>query len=105
MSAANQQKVFFDTNLWIYLYSGNEPIKEVKIRQLVTQRFSDIVISSQVLGEMYNVLTRKKLKPEDETQLIIQEQAKNFETVSITKETVLKALEIINKYKFPIGTA
>ena len=100
MSVTNQQKVFLDTNLWVYLYSGNEPIKEAKINALVTQKFPNIVMSAQVLGEIYNVLSRKKLKPIDEIQLIIREQSNSFEIVSVTKEIVLKAFEIINKYKF-----
>lgn len=53
-------KVFFDTNLWIYLYS--EDAKAVVVEALLAEQFDRITISTQVLGECFVVLTRKKNK-------------------------------------------
>ena len=57
-----QDKVFFDTNLWVYLFlssSNNEDIaKKDKIKDLLKD-YPDIVISNQVLNEISNVLLRK----------------------------------------------
>jgi hypothetical protein len=49
-----------DTNLWIYLYS--DKVKGRKVKQLVDERFESIVVSTQVLGELFHVLTKKGLK-------------------------------------------
>ena len=51
-------KVFLDTNLWIYLYS--DKVKGRKVKQLVDERFESIVVSTQVLGELFHVLTKNR---------------------------------------------
>jgi predicted nucleic acid-binding protein len=56
-------KIFIDTNLWIYLYAdASDREKTQKISGLIDKNFDDINISTQVLGEVFNVLTKKALK-------------------------------------------
>lgn len=50
-----KNKVLLDTNLWVYLYSQNSPNKSVKVRELVNNNFTSIIVSTQILGEFYNV--------------------------------------------------
>ncbi len=54
-------KILLDTNLWVYFYAKNPPEKYNQVRQIVTNKFEEIVISTQILGELYNVLTRKNM--------------------------------------------
>jgi len=55
-----KDEVFVDSNLWIYLYSEGE--KSAIIFKVINQHFDHIIVSTQLLGECFNVLTKKKLK-------------------------------------------
>jgi predicted nucleic acid-binding protein len=85
-------KVFLDTNLWIYLYS--DKVKGRKIKQLVTDRFEDIVVSTQVLGELFHVLTKKWLKDKKEAKEIVSEIAGHFQVAAISLPTVNHTLTL-----------
>ncbi len=50
-------KVFFDSNILIYSYSNSEPNKQLIARQLTIE--SNSTISTQVLQELTNTVTRK----------------------------------------------
>ncbi len=53
---------FFDTNVLVYLFDRVEPLKQALAQALVTEHMSarDLVLSTQVLQELYVTLTRKK---------------------------------------------
>ncbi|MEH2239931.1 PIN domain-containing protein [Nostoc sp.] len=53
--------IFLDTNLWIYLYAKNPPEKYQQVAEIIKNNSSLLLISTQVLGELFHVLTRKKL--------------------------------------------
>jgi predicted nucleic acid-binding protein len=95
-----KDKVLLDTNIWVYLYAKNPPDKSVKVRELVNNNFTSIIISTQILGELYNVLTKKKLKPKDEAKQIILEMVTNFTIVEIDVLKVMTALEINSTYGY-----
>lgn len=95
-----KDKVLLDTNLWVYLYSQNSQNKSVKVRELVNNNFTSIIISTQILGEFYNVMTKKKLKPKDEGKQIILEMVTNFTIVEIDVLKVITALDINSKYGY-----
>lgn len=64
-----RDKIFLDTNLLVYLYADDsDKEKSHIIRSLVDKRFEDIVISTQVLGEFFHVLTKKELKTKEEAR-------------------------------------
>jgi predicted nucleic acid-binding protein len=91
-------KIFLDTNLWVYLYSDSP--KRATIENLIDDQFDNIVISTQVLGECFNVLTRKKLKRVDEAISIINSIATEFEVMAIQKTTVIHGLKLHAHYHF-----
>ncbi len=93
-------KIFIDTNLWVYLYAKTPQEKYHKIRQIVTNQFEDILISTQTLGELYNVLTRKKLTTSAQAQAIVVEMATNLPVLAIDTPQVLQALNICTKYQY-----
>jgi predicted nucleic acid-binding protein len=45
-----KDKIFFDTNLWVYLYSDNE--KGRKVEKLIEENFESIILSAQIIGEL-----------------------------------------------------
>ena len=50
-------KTFLDTNIVVYLYSGDEPEKRAAALALIEQNHS--IVSTQVLSELANTLSRK----------------------------------------------
>ncbi len=56
-----RDKVFFDTNILVYMQSGMDPAKTKVSRQLFEHNSLDnlIVLSTQILQEFYVAMTRK----------------------------------------------
>ena len=52
---------FFDTNVLVYLFDRNDSVKQLRARELVAEhmRARDMVLSTQVLQELFVTLTRK----------------------------------------------
>lgn len=95
-----KDKVMVDTNVWVYLYAKNPEDKYLKAKKLVSDRFDSIMVSAQILGELYKVLTQKKLTTQDEAKQIIVEISTNFPVWAIDTVTVLNALEINSNYGY-----
>ncbi len=55
-------RVFIDTNVLVYLFDDSEPEKQDKARKRLAaeKRAGELVVSTQVLQELYNALTRGK---------------------------------------------
>ncbi len=53
---------FFDTNVLVYVFDRTEPLKQSQAQALVAEHMTarDMVLSTQVLQELYVTLTRKK---------------------------------------------
>lgn len=95
-----KDKLFLDTNIWVYLYSDST--KSAGATKLIEKHFDQVVISTQVLTELYNVLVKKKMKTNEEAQKIIIELNTNFKTSGISPDMVLHAVEIANTLLFSI---
>ncbi len=56
---------FFDTNILVFCTDTSDPRRQTQARQLVAQSSAkgEAVISTQVLIELFNVLTRKQKMP------------------------------------------
>lgn len=57
--------VFFDTNILVYCTNRTTPEKQTRARTLVAEKSTagEAVVSTQVLIELFNVLTRKQMMP------------------------------------------
>ncbi len=93
-------KVMFDTNLWVYLYAGNSHEKQSLIRTLLTNNFDAIVLSTQILGELYHVLTRKKLTSGTDARDTILEMVSTFPVLAVDSAKVILALDVQNRYGY-----
>jgi len=94
----NSKKAFIDSNVFIYLYSGTE-----KIKQQIAQEYVDVcdcVISTQVLNEFSNVCIRKFNKSVDEIKLAIEEIIDECTVLFIEIEDVSQALDFHKKYGY-----
>ena len=54
---------FIDTNVFVYLFDADSPIKQAKSRDLIGNETGNFVLSPQVLGEFYVTVTRKLARP------------------------------------------
>ncbi len=96
-------RVFLDTNLWIYFFTKKPYDKAQAVAKLVATHSADssLSVSTQVLGEIYHVLTRKTLYTKQECQEVIHDLDQAFSPIlSINTATVLKALETNDRYSF-----
>ncbi|APB35037.1 Putative nucleic-acid-binding protein, contains pin domain -N-term part [Gloeomargarita lithophora Alchichica-D10] len=53
--------VFLDTNLWVYFFAKDRLDKVKRVADVINTQLPSLIISTQVLGELYNVLTRKRI--------------------------------------------
>jgi len=72
----------------------------LKIRQIVADHMTAILISTQILGELYHVLTHKNFVPVSEAKDIILELIASFPVLEIDVLKVIQALEINSKYGY-----
>ncbi|MCC5667705.1 PIN domain-containing protein [Nostoc sp. CHAB 5784] len=92
--------IFIDTNLWIYLYAKNPPEKYYKVAEIIKNNSSLLLVSTQVLGELFHVLTRKKFTSRTHAITIISDIINTFPVQAINTTEVIQALEINTKYNY-----
>ncbi len=94
--------VFFDSNVLIYLFDRNEPEKQAKAMTRLSHavKHDHIVLSTHVLHEFVNVVTRK-LKPGltmSEASLRVQ-QFGQFEILGSNTASVQAAMSLAQQHK------
>lgn len=87
-------RVLLDTNIWVYLYSKEPKDKYEKADTLLFSHLDALVVSTQILGELYNVLIKKKLQTQAQAQEIISEIITGFYIHEATSAYVAKAVQI-----------
>lgn len=90
--------VFIDTNILVYSYSNSETKKQTVARKLITDNNS--FISTQVIQEFTNTITRKfKFTYQDAENAII-ECCQNNNLCINTEITIIHACKIAHQYRF-----
>ena len=92
----NADRVFIDTNVFIYIQRIDEPNK-TKISEK-TIDFFDCVASTQVLNEVCNVLTKKYPSSKEKVKRVLRSIQENCTIVTVTNDYPAKALELHAKY-------
>lgn len=92
-------KAFLDTNMVLYLYSSTEIGKKRIIEELLEQTLT-FHISTQVINEFINVMSKKKKLSIDVINLAIDELSTAFVILNINFSTIKLALSIANKNKY-----
>jgi len=101
-------KAFFDTNIFAYAFDRSNPEKKEKARTLISQWMpsGNMVISTQVLQELFVVLTRK-LKPGLSTSEA-EEVLKSLlplEIKIIDPEMIFQAIQILKEHNISFWDA
>jgi predicted nucleic acid-binding protein len=92
-------KIFFDTNLLVYLYSEDESEKQACVLSHIKE-YENNLVSTQVLNELSNTLHKKfKLDYGDIARVIVEIRA-NFEITTVQVQTIEYALKIAETYRY-----
>ena len=91
-------KIFLDTNILVYSYSNSEPQKQTVAINLIAD--NNTFISTQVLQELVNTVTRKfKLSYSDAINALNECCQNNILHIN-TSETISQACKIADRYRF-----
>jgi len=98
-----KEKVFVDTNIFVYLKLKDEKNRDKKSasESLFRKIKNRITISSQVINEFYSVMLRNKI-PDSKIQEMIREIVTISKMQQISFDTILKSWEIREKHKYSI---
>ena len=90
-------RVFVDTNVLAYLFDDAEPTKQerARVRLEAEQRVRELVISTQVLQELYVALTRGKapIATPELAERAVGAAADGYTTVQVDVPLVLAAIQ------------
>lgn len=92
--------VFLDSNILVYSYSNSEIPKQEIARRLIAD--SNSFISTQVLQELCNIVTRKFKFTYEQAAIAIKESCQNNSLHINTEDTLLRACQIAEKYGFSL---
>jgi len=93
-----KDRAFVDTNVFVYLYSEDEPEKQRKALGLL--ECYDCITSTQALNEFCNVCLKKMRLPEEYVSLSVDEISEECEITLIDYSTIKKALMLRSKYEY-----
>ncbi|NBC83069.1 MAG: PIN domain-containing protein [Bacteroidetes bacterium] len=91
-------KHFLDTNIIIYAHSDVEPKKQKIAQRIISE--NETTISTQVLQEAANTLTRKFKHTWKEISKVLEEAATNNVLHTNKNDTILAACNIADRYGF-----
>lgn len=91
-------RVFLDSNILVYSYSATEPQKREIAQSLIAENLT--FISTQVLQELCNILTKKFRFAYTEALIAIEESSDNNNLFINNQETIRQACSLADKYKF-----
>jgi predicted nucleic acid-binding protein len=97
---SEKPNIILDTNLWVYLYANNANTQVIRVKYLIDKHFQTIIVSTQILGELYYVLTRKGFQSKELAKEIILKTVATFPVVGIGAINVVKALEVQERYNY-----
>ena len=100
-------RVFVDTNVWVYAVDGADPAKQAEARRVTASAPGrDIVISSQVLSEIYTVITRRLVHPvPEETAAAMVRHLSDLPVVPIDAALVVAAVEGSREWRISLWDA
>jgi predicted nucleic acid-binding protein len=90
--------IFFDSNILVYSYSNTEIDKQAIARKLIAENNS--FISTQVLQELSNIVTRKFKFSYEAAIAAINECCQNNNLLINTEKTIIQACRIAERYAF-----
>jgi len=94
-------KIFVDSNIWVYLFASDDINKNAIARNFIAENSSNnniLVISYQVLNEVAAVLKIKKKLNEEKIRFVVESMLSLCLVQNFTKNILLKASVLRDKY-------
>lgn len=103
MMSCTDIKIFVDTNIIAYMFDSRDKAKQYNARMLFTELVSSqrCCISTQVLQESFNVLTKKLRYTKDEASEIVS-NLMNLPVHQITTSDVVEAMRLSRSTQYTI---
>jgi predicted nucleic acid-binding protein len=95
------ERALVDTNVWVYAVDEDERVKQSRAREILAPTAeSDLVVSAQVLGEFFVVVTRKLARavPEADAQQMA-ERMRQLPVVAIDEHLVAAAIAASRRWR------
>ena len=92
-------RTFVDTNIWVYALDRGDPAKQTAALDLIRQDPAAIVVSPQVMGELYVTLARlgaRSASAEDAARAV--DALRRFTVVPLEADHVMAALELLRQH-------
>lgn len=96
--------MFVDTNVFAYALDGSAGDKQLSAQQVIDARRHDIVVSTQVLIELYAVCTRKLGMPRSDARAAV-EAISGFPVIDTDRTLVLRAAALAERAQLSIFDA
>ena len=93
-----RDKVFLDTNVFVYTQSSAEPKKRIISLRIIDQY--ECTVSKQIFNEVSNVLTKKLNMRAEDVKQVITAINDNCNVSVVNFNTVQKALDLKAKYGY-----
>ena len=93
-------RAFIDTNIFVYLYSGNVDDFEKRQRAYEAVKQYDCQISTQVINEFSHICIRKLKIETNKIKDFINQICSYCDLAYVDEDTIEKALEIHAKYGY-----
>jgi predicted nucleic acid-binding protein len=92
-------KVFYDTNIFIYLYADNEPEKQTICKHIINTA-GECIVSTQILNEVNNVLIKRWKLPTTTVKNIQTDIRRICEVIYINEKIIDDAVVLNERYGF-----
>ena len=98
----NDIKVFFDSNILVYVIDCRWPDKQKIAIDLIKKSINagNGIISTQSLQEFYNVVTKKLSCSKEDAKNYVENFSKAFDVEQVSVNHILKAVDISMKTQF-----
>jgi predicted nucleic acid-binding protein len=96
---AMRNKIFADSNVWIYLFTSDDISKNELAREFISENTAEgniLVVSYQVINEVGVVLKRKKKFDETKIRFVFETMFDLCVVQDFSQEIILKASELRN---------
>ena len=90
--------LFVDSNIWLYALMKDNSNKAKKANEVI--KYSNIIISTQVINEICFNLRKKTDYIESELQQLINNFFNRYNIIGFTKDLLISASELRTRYSF-----
>ncbi len=95
-----KDKIFIDTNIWLYAFMEQDSQKSFTARKIINENIEKICLSTQVLNEICINLLKKSDYSEEEIKILIKNLNDVYEIYPVEVEDCVKASELRKKFYF-----